>query len=170
MFVLGGARSGKSEMALRYTETHFKKTLFLATARVLDEEMMERVRLHRAARGPAWELLEEPVEIPRVLQLKCDRFDAVLIDCLTVWLSNVLIEKGEESVSHYEEALLAALSGRSQALVLVANEVGMGIVPESPLGRAFRDMAGRLNQRIAAMADRVVITVAGIPTFIKGAP
>ncbi|MFH1487343.1 MAG: bifunctional adenosylcobinamide kinase/adenosylcobinamide-phosphate guanylyltransferase [Pseudomonadota bacterium] len=170
VLVLGGARSGKSELALRYTEEHFESTLFLATARILDDEIMERVRLHRAARGPNWHLMEEPIEIPRVLKTECAGFHAVLVDCLTVWLSNIMIEKGEDNAGLYVDQLLDALSTRNQAVVLVSNEVGMGIVPESPLGRTFRDMAGSLNQKVAALADKVVFTVAGIPTFIKGAP
>ena len=167
VLVLGGARSGKSDVALKYAEEHFDSPLFLATARVLDEEMSERVRLHRAARGPHWHLLEEPLEMPDALKNRCERFDAVLIDCVTVWLGNVMIEKGEKQIGIYEDQLLEALSSRKQAIIIVSNEVGMGIVPESPMGRAFRDIAGRMNQKIAAMADKVILTVAGIPNFLK---
>jgi len=168
ILVLGGARSGKSSWALRYTETHYRSCFFLATAEVLDDEMAERVRLHKLSRGPEWNLVEEPLNIAHVLEQKCAGADAVLIDCLTVWLSNVLLKSGEESVPFFQEGLLRAFAKRKQSVIAVANEVGMGIVPEYPLGRKFRDFAGTLNQEIAAMADKVVFTMAGLPTYLKG--
>lgn len=167
VLVLGGARSGKSAWAQQYVEEHFESYLFLATARVLDEEMADRVRRHKASRGPHWQLIEEPVEIARTLSTDCGRVEAVLVDCLTVWLGNVLLEKGGKEVERYQDGLLDALKTGERSLILVSNEVGMGIVPESPLGREFRDHAGRLNQRIAALADKVVLMVAGLPLFLK---
>lgn len=167
ILVLGGARSGKSSWALRYTEEHYNSFLFLATAEVLDEEMAERVRLHKKSRGPRWKLVEEPLRISEVLETKCVGSDAVLIDCLTVWLSNVLLKIGEGHITSYKDKLLNTLSQRKQTIVIVANEVGTGIVPEHPLGRKFRDYAGELNQKIAALADKVVVTIAGLPVCIK---
>lgn len=168
LLVLGGARSGKSSWALRHVESHYSSYLFLATARVNDDEMAERVRLHRESRGTRWKLLEEPLEVPRTLRTGPGDAEAVLVDCLTVWMSNVLIEKGEAAVESYQDGLLEALSQRDRTIVIVSNEVGMGIVPETYLGRFFRDTAGRFNQRVAAMADRVVFMIAGLPMALKG--
>ena len=167
VLVLGGSRSGKSSWALRYAEEKYQPCIFVATAEVMDEEMAERVRLHKESRGPAWELIEEPLNIDNALETGCVHAEAVLIDCMTVWLSNVLLKKGREEVEVYQNRLLKALSRRGQAVIIVSNEVGSGIVPEHPLGREFRDLAGTLNQKLAAIADRVVLTVAGIPVNIK---
>ena len=170
VFVLGGARSGKSSWARKHAESRYDSYLFLATARILDEEMAERVRLHKASRGPQWQLIEEPLEIADVLRTGCNGVGTVLVDCLTVWMSNVLLEKGEEEVVRYQDDLLNALETRTGSVILVSNEVGMGVVPETPLGRGFRDHAGRLNQRVAAVADTVVFLVAGLPWHLKGNP
>jgi adenosylcobinamide kinase/adenosylcobinamide-phosphate guanylyltransferase len=168
VFVLGGARSGKSSWALRYTEERYESYLFLATAEVMDEEMAERVRLHQESRSAKWRLLEEPLKLAAALETKCAGVDAVLIDCLTVWLSNVLLKMGGEQVVQYEDQLLKSFSGRDQAIIVVANEVGTGVVPEYALGRKFRDLAGSLNQRIAGMADKVFYMIAGLPMCLKG--
>jgi adenosylcobinamide kinase/adenosylcobinamide-phosphate guanylyltransferase len=167
ILVLGGARSGKSSWALRYAEETYTSYLFLATAEVGDDEMAERVRLHQASRGPEWGLIEEPLDIAEALQSNIGDADIALIDCATIWLSNILLQKGREAVDAYEERLLKALSQRRQAVIIVSNEVGTGIVPEHPLGREFRDLAGILNQKLAALADKVIMTVAGIPIHIK---
>jgi adenosylcobinamide kinase / adenosylcobinamide-phosphate guanylyltransferase len=167
ILVLGGARSGKSSWALRYAEEQYRPCIFIATAEVMDEEMAERVRLHKESRGPSWKLIEEPLNIDNALKTECAHAEAVLIDCMTVWLSNVLLKMGKKEVSSYQKRLLEMLSQRRQAVIIVSNEVGSGIVPEHPLGREFRDLAGILNQKLAAIADRVVLTVAGIPVNIK---
>ncbi|MCF8061140.1 MAG: bifunctional adenosylcobinamide kinase/adenosylcobinamide-phosphate guanylyltransferase [Deltaproteobacteria bacterium] len=168
ILVLGGARSGKSSWALQYVERNYRSRLFLATAEVLDEEMEERVQLHREARGPEWTLVEEPLDLAGALQTRCSGADGVLVDCLTVWLSNVLIREGKAGARVYQERLLQALESRMRSTVLVSNEVGMGIVPEHPLARAFRDEAGALNQAVAEAADRVVLLAAGLPVWLKG--
>ncbi len=170
VLVLGGARSGKSSWALRYTREHYNSRIFLATAEVLDEEMAERVRLHRESRGPGWKVVEEPLKIAEALEIACEGADAVIIDCMTVWLSNVLLKMGEEHVAACQDQLMRAFSGRDSAIIVVANEVGTGIVPVHALGRKFRDLAGLLNQKIAAKADRVVLMVAGLPMCLKGTP
>lgn len=167
ILVLGGARSGKSSWALRYAEEAYKSYLFLATAEIRDDEMAERVRLHKASRGPEWRLVEEPLDIAQVLQEESSRADVVLIDCMTIWLSNILLQKGREAVGLYQDRLMEALTRKRGSVILVSNEVGTGIVPEHALGREFRDLAGMLNQKLAAMADKVVMTVAGIPLHIK---
>ena len=167
ILVMGGARSGKSSWALNYVQDRYETCLFIATAEVKDEEMAERVRRHQAARGPQWRLMEEPLLLGEALQTKCERVDAVLVDCLTVWLSNVLLKEGKTRVVAHEQRLIQAVSEMEQTVVMVSNEVGMGIVPEHPLGREFRDLAGFLNQEMAQLADKVVLTVAGLPQFIK---
>jgi adenosylcobinamide kinase/adenosylcobinamide-phosphate guanylyltransferase len=168
ILVLGGARSGKSAWALRYTEENYNSRLFIATAEVKDAEMEKRVRLHKEARGDKWKLVEEPLEIAQAIEAEWHGVEAVLVDCLTVWLSNVIIKKGEDEVAPYVDRLLDTLAQRKCSIISVANEVGTGVVPEHALGRKFRDFAGILNQRIAASADRVVFTVAGLPLCLKG--
>ncbi len=168
VLVTGGARSGKSTWALRYVERHYRSRLFLATARILDHEMAQRIRLHQEARGPEWRLVEEPLDLAGALEVSCNGADAVLVDCLTVWLSNVMLEKGDAGPAAYRKRLLEVLEPRSRSMVFVSNEVGMGIVPEHQLGRAFRDEAGALNQAMAEISDRVVFLVAGLPLWLKG--
>lgn len=167
VLVLGGARSGKSSWALRYVEKRYTSLTFLATAEVRDDEMAERIRRHRASRDSRWHVVEEPLDIDNILLAHRTPGGATLIDCLTVWLSNVLLKKGRDAVAAYQHRLLEALAQTEQAVVLVANEVGSGIVPEHPLGREFRDLAGILNQKVAELSDRVVLIVAGIPLYIK---
>ena len=167
VLVLGGARSGKSSWALDYVEKSYHSYMFLATAEVMDEEMADRVDLHRKARGPKWQLREEPLEIAEVLTSTGGDVEAILIDCMTIWLSNVLLKKGAEKVPAYRNALLEALVQSRQSVVIVSNEVGSGIVPERPLGRQYRDMAGSLNQKLAAAADQALLIVAGLPIFLK---
>ena len=170
VLILGGARSGKSAWAQRYTEENYQKYLFLATAQVFDEEMEERVKRHKDSRGPKWNLIEEPIEIAETLETKCDGLEAVLLDCLTVWQSNILLIKGEGEIVFYKDQLLNTLSTRKQAIIIVSNEVGSGIVPENRLGRKFRDYSGQINQEVAALADKVIFLVAGLPIYLKGAP
>jgi len=168
--VLGGARSGKSSWALEHVENSYNSYMFLATAEVMDEEMAHRVELHRKARGPKWQVREEPLEIAGVLEAGNEETEAVLIDCMTIWLSNVLLKKGAESVPTYQAAFIEALNRSAQSVIIVANEVGSGIVPEHPLGREYRDMAGTLNQKLASAADKVVLVVAGLPLQLKPSP
>jgi adenosyl cobinamide kinase/adenosyl cobinamide phosphate guanylyltransferase len=162
--VLGGARSGKS----RYAEGLIAKLpppwIYVATAEAGDAEMAERIAGHRARRGPNWRTIEATHDLERVLAA-CSA-EPVLVDCLTLWLSNLMLANGavEEEMTRVETALLSATAPK----VMVANEVGYGIVPDHPLGRRFRDLQGILNQRIAALADHVVLVVAGLPMALKG--
>ena len=161
--VLGGTRSGKS----RYAETLLgplpKPWLYIATAQAFDEEMRARIAEHRGRRGPEWETVEAPLDLPTAL-LRA-RHRPVLVDCLTLWLSNLIL--GERDLEAAAVALETALAQRSAPAVLVSNEVGLGIVPENALARRFRDAAGILHQRLAERAERVVFTVAGIPMVVK---
>jgi len=167
VLVLGGARSGKSRHAQALAEAAGPRRLFVATAQVLDEEMRERVERHRADRDASWRTLEEPLELPAVLRAPREPGEAVLVDCLTLWLSNLLV--AGRDVEAASDALVAAVPAGDVPLVLVSNEVGLGIVPDNALARRFRDAAGRLNQRLAAACDAADLVVAGIPLRIAGA-
>jgi len=160
--VLGGARSGKSRHAEALIERAGGGGLYLATAEIGDAEMAARVAAHRKRRGPQWTTIEEKLEIAARLE---EARRPVLVDCLTLWLSN-LMHAGRNPLAE-SEALLATLATMSAPAVLVANEVGLGIVPENALARAFRDHAGQLHQRVAAAADRVVLMAAGLPLVLK---
>jgi len=168
--VLGGARSGKSGFALNVANALDRKRWFVATARAGDGEMADRIRRHQAQRGPAWTTVEEPLRVAERIA-SIDGPDAViLVDCLTLWLSNLFMEHGEDqaAVEQAVAGLCAGLSRVRGAVILVSNELGQGIVPADALSRRFRDSAGWLNQRVAAQADQVVMAVAGIPMVLKG--
>lgn len=161
--ILGGARSGKSAHAEALIGGC--EAVYLATAQAFDAEMVERLRLHRERRGPNWTTVEEPLELVAALAAHCRPERPVLVDCLTLWLSNLMLagrDAGAEA-----KALAAALPGLAGPVVLVSNEVGLGIVPDNALARAFRDHAGRLHQDIAAVAQRVVFVAAGLPLVLK---
>lgn len=163
--VLGGARSGKSRYAEELIAKAGGRPVYIATAQALDDEMRRRVAAHRARRGDAWTTVEAPLELTHALAA-LDPGGAALVDCLTLWLSNVMLAKRD--LARDCDALVEALKGCAAPVAAVSNEVGSGIVPETPLGRAFRDAQGILNQRVAAIADRVVLMTAGLPLTIKG--
>lgn len=162
--VLGGARSGKSRYAEGLVAAAGGGT-YLATAEALDDEMRARIAGHRARRDPAWATLDEPIDLPGALA-RADAARPLLIDCLTLWLSNITL--AGRDVDADCEALIVALGLRAAPVVAVSNEVGLGIVPDNALARAFRDAQGTLNQRIAQRADRVVLMTAGLPLVLKG--
>ncbi|MCM3625850.1 bifunctional adenosylcobinamide kinase/adenosylcobinamide-phosphate guanylyltransferase [Paenibacillus glycanilyticus] len=191
ILITGGARSGKSSFAEKLAALLGEQGIYIATSRIWDEEMAERIALHKENRmqgGFRWVTIEEPLELAsrlRQLSAECseltnrgDKAPVVLVDCLTLWLTNVLMEAEErEKSTAVDEAqlwlnrqigeLTAAAADYAFPLVLVTNEVGDGIVPAYPLGRKFRDEAGRLNQRIAAVSDKVFLVTAGIPVELK---
>jgi adenosylcobinamide kinase/adenosylcobinamide-phosphate guanylyltransferase len=164
--VLGGARSGKSRYAEQLVEAAADSATYCATAAAGDAEMATRIAAHRARRGPFWRTVEEPLALAPVIAAEARCGCPLLIDCLTLWLSNAMLAGLQ--VDEESGALVAALRLAAGPVVLVANEVGMGLVPETPLGRAFRDAAGRLNQQVAAVADCVVFVAAGLPLVLKG--
>jgi adenosylcobinamide kinase/adenosylcobinamide-phosphate guanylyltransferase len=162
--VLGGARSGKSRYAESLMAALQPPWVYVATAEAGDAEMAERIAAHRERRGPNWRTIEALANLDRVLA--DHRSEPVLVECLTLWLSKLLLDDGalEDEMVRVEKSLLLATAPK----VLVSNEVGAGIVPEHPLGRRFRDLQGVLNQRMAALADRVVLMVAGLPLVVNG--
>jgi adenosylcobinamide kinase/adenosylcobinamide-phosphate guanylyltransferase len=164
--ILGGARSGKSRYAERLVEHAAKCGTYLATAEAGDAEMAERIAAHRARRGPFWRTVETPLALASAIAVHAEPERPILADCLTLWLSNLLLagKQADEAAG----ALCGALRRAAGTVVLVSNEVGMGLVPETLLGRTFRDAAGRLNQEVAALADRVVFVAAGLPLVLKG--
>lgn len=166
VLILGGARSGKSRRALAVTEAASSKRIYVATAEALDEEMQSRILQHKAERDDTWSTVEAPLDLVETLQRVNGGEEAILVDCLTLWLSNVMF--AERNVAVETKRLCAALKDMNARVCLVSNEVGMGLVPETPLGRAFRDEQGRLNQRVAETVDRVEFVAAGLPLVLKG--
>jgi adenosylcobinamide kinase/adenosylcobinamide-phosphate guanylyltransferase len=163
--VIGGARSGKSRFAESVVSAFGLPRVYIATARVYDDEMAERVTRHKLDRGPGWFTVEEPVHLAEAIHTRRSPERALLVECLTLWLTNLILE-GEDVEAH-TAALLDVLTAHGGPVVLVSNEVGWGIVPETELGRLFRDAQGRLNQRIAAIADQVTLIAAGLPLKLK---
>lgn len=165
-FILGGTRSGKSRYAEELSTMQNKQKIYLATAEARDAEMQERIAHHRNQRGDGWQTIEEPLDIAAIIADPQYSAGCILVDCLTLWLSN-LMEAGREIEAEFD-ALIGAVSASSAELVIVSNEVGLGIVPIEAGVRAYRDHAGRLHQQIAAASDRVVFMAAGLPMRLKG--
>lgn len=167
IFVLGGAASGKSNVALRLAGEHRPKA-FVATGQGLDDEMAVRIARHQATRSSDWETAEVPLELAFWFSQEGAPYRTILLDCVTLWLSN-LIGSGasEPAVTKRVTALLKAIRKTSARVVIVSNELGLGLVPAEPSARTFRDVAGRVNQQIAAAADEVYLVVSGIPLRVK---
>ncbi|GFE76292.1 bifunctional adenosylcobinamide kinase/adenosylcobinamide-phosphate guanylyltransferase [Novosphingobium sp. TCA1] len=163
--VLGGARSGKSRHAQALAEAVPGRLVYIATAQALDDEMEARIARHREDRGPRWSTLEAPLDLAEGIGKAAGEADAVLVDCLTLWLSNLML--GDIALQPRFDGLCRAIAVCPKPVVLVANEVGLGIVPDTPLGRRFRDEAGRLNQQVAATVKHAVFVAAGLPLVLK---
>ena len=162
----GGVRSGKSDFALRLARRLGPRRVFVATAQAFDDEMRLRIAEHRRTRGPDFETHEEPLALPATLRSLAG--DVVVVDCLTLWLSNLLLrDETSTAVLAAVDELVAVLRDRRRSVILVTNEVGMGIVPETPLGRRFRDLAGIAHQRLARVADDVYFAALGIMLRLK---
>lgn len=162
--VIGGARSGKSEYAESLIRRHDPPWYYIATAEALDTEMAARIAGHRGRRGSQWQTVEAPLELGAAIT-RIPEGAPVLVDCLTLWLSNQLLAGGDPDIER--ERLMEVLRMRNLACYVVTNEVGLGIVPDNAIARRFRDEAGRLNRLVAAIADQVIWMVAGIPVRVK---
>lgn len=164
--VLGGARSGKSRFAEELVVRSGLEPVYVATGQAFDREMRERIALHQARRPAPWRTVEAPLDLAGVIREEADASRALLVDCLTLWLTNLLLAEREIDIE--VEALLDALRAAPGRIILVSNEVGLSIVPENRLARRFRDEAGLLHQRIAAIAGDVHFVAAGLPLTLKG--
>jgi len=169
ILVTGGARSGKSGFAERLAESYPAQRGYVATAEARDGEMEARIARHRQRRGGEWQTIEEPLELADAIVQNQGRYGVLLVDCLTLWLSNLLFHLDGDSAAILSRvrALVEGFADLSTPLIIVTNEVGMGIVPEHPLSRAFRDLAGEANQIVAAGADEVYVSISGIPLRLK---
>lgn len=169
IYVTGGARSGKSGYAQQLAEQQSGELLYVAPAQVLDSEMAERVELHRQARGERWSLLEEPLWLSDRLAEETKGRSALMLDCVTIWLSNLFFHYDEkhEPILAEVDKLIAVAENLPTPFYLVSNELGSGIVPENKLARSFRDLAGTVNQKLAAAADEAWLVVSGLPLKLK---
>ena len=167
--ILGGARSGKSALAERLAADSGREAIYIATAQAHDDEMHERIGHHRARRPAYWRSVEEPLALAEALRQHAREDRCLLVDCLTLWLSNLLIDPQPSRFERERDALLDTLPALPGGLLLVSNEVGLGIVPMGALSRRFVDEAGRLHQSIATQCERVLFVTAGLPIALKGA-
>jgi adenosylcobinamide kinase/adenosylcobinamide-phosphate guanylyltransferase len=169
IFITGGVRSGKSQFAQELALKFPGPKAYLATAQALDKEMAERILRHKNSRPGDWQTLEEPIRVPEAITKNGNRFSLILLDCLTLWISNLMMAQWTEAKILTEaDRLLPACREAHSSLIIVGNEVGMGIVPDNPQARIFRDLSGLIHQKIAREADEVYFMVCGIPQKIKG--
>jgi adenosylcobinamide kinase/adenosylcobinamide-phosphate guanylyltransferase len=168
--ITGPARSGKTRLAVQWALTFPPPRTYLATAQNLDAEMDDRIRRHQEERGSAFRTLEESIGLGAGLKTIKETSSIIIVDCLTLWISNLLgaFGEGNPEVQGQIDRLLSVLSDLERPVILIGNEVGWGIVPDNPLARAFRDLTGRLHQEIARIAGQVILMVAGIPLIVKG--
>jgi adenosylcobinamide kinase/adenosylcobinamide-phosphate guanylyltransferase len=167
ILITGGARSGKSSYAEQRARALGPRRLYIATAEAKDEEMRQRIEEHKRRRSNEWVTIEEPIELAETLLAQRGQTDCALVDCLTLWISNLLLQYDRRFAEEKVGQLLETASRLNCHLVFVTNEVGLGIVPDNPLARQFRDLSGWANQRVAAAANEVVLVVAGIPMIVK---
>jgi adenosylcobinamide kinase / adenosylcobinamide-phosphate guanylyltransferase len=169
-FITGGARSGKSFFAQELARKIIGPKAFLATAQALDHEMTARIQRHKKSRPKSWQTLEEPIRVADVIQARGDDFQLILLDCLTLWISNLMMAGFNERKILREADRLIQVSHQAKcSLILVGNEVGLGIVPDNPSARVFRDVNGIIQQKLAREADEVYYLVSGLPQKLKGA-
>jgi adenosylcobinamide kinase/adenosylcobinamide-phosphate guanylyltransferase len=165
LLVLGGARSGKSRYAQMRAEALDLKPIYIASAQAFDDEMQDRIARHRADRDARWDTIEAPIELARAISVYSTSDTVLLIDCLTLWTANLIL--GDHDIPAATDALTRSIGHAKGPLILVANEVGYGIVPDNALARRFRDEAGIINQRVAAVVDEVQLIAAGLPLTLK---
>jgi adenosylcobinamide kinase/adenosylcobinamide-phosphate guanylyltransferase len=170
LFIIGGCRSGKSTYAMQTAEKMpAEQKIFIATCVPQDDEMKQRVARHQKERSQNWVTVEAPLDLPKAIRQNSRRGTVILVDCLTLWVSNLLMETGDENnIEDTTSQLIEALEKAAGSIVLVSNEVGTGIVPENKLARQYRDIIGLVNQAVAKTAGKVIWMVAGIPVTVKG--
>jgi len=169
LFVTGGCRSGKSKFALNFADRRFERKIFVATCQARDREMRRRIKEHQKMRGSDWQTIEVPTALSEAVASHSSYADVILIDCLTLWVSSLLAEGASEAeILACADALTQVIDEARCSVILVSNEVGTGIVPENGLARRFRDVAGLVNQKVAACVNSVVWMVSGIAVPIKG--
>jgi len=169
ILITGGARSGKSLFGEQLAEGLGDPRAYIATGEAGDREMGERIERHRLRRGPSWQTIEEPCDLTGTIRRNDHLFKVMLVDCITLWLTNLLLKNDDpQKVIGEVKSLAMSFSSLNTPLILVSNEVGMGIVPENRLARTFRDIAGEANQLLAKAADEVHVTVSGLPLKLKG--
>ena len=177
IFITGGRRSGKSSYALELAESIGEKRLYIATAEMLDSEMKERAITHKKERGDSWDTVEEPIALVNILE-QSKKYDVILIDCLTLWLCNIMHsgdpdnepdnEIDNETIMKHIRSLADSCAGSDIKIIAVTNEIGLGVTPDNALSRRFADLAGLMNQLMAAKADKAIMVVSGIVLTIKG--
>ena len=167
ILITGGTRSGKSRYAEQRVREMGSRSVYVATAEANDQEIAQRIAEHRKRRGNQWRTIEEPLELTQTLLAERGKTDCALVDCLTLWISNLLLRHDEKYASEKVDELIEKLPQLNFHLVLVTNEVGSGIVPDNALARRFRDLAGWTNQRMAQAANEVILMVAGVPMIAK---
>jgi adenosylcobinamide kinase/adenosylcobinamide-phosphate guanylyltransferase len=166
--ILGGARSGKSRLAEQHAKDSGLELVYVATAQMRDEEMQQRIAHHQAHRPAHWQVIEAGHNLAQVLQQQAGEGRCVLVDCLTLWLTQLLCDLSEAELRREVDALLSVLPTLPGNIILVSNETNMGIVPLGELSRRYCDEAGRLHQQAGALCERVILTVAGLPLIVKG--
>lgn len=167
IFISGGVRSGKSDFALKIAKQLKKKVIYLATAQGLDKEMSQRIKRHKVSRPPSWKTIEESKDLTGVIEENRKFAGTIIIDCITLWLNNIIPEKSDEAILKEMEVLLTSMHKARAKFMIVSNEVGLGIVPASRLGRRFRDLAGKVNQLIAEKADEFYFMISGVKVKLK---
>ena len=170
IFITGGARSGKSQFAQKLADSIEGRKVFLATAGALDEEMKYRIAVHKKERPSGWDTMEETKHLSKALMTCKGKFDVILIDCLTLWVSNLLANDTVDEAQILEDVkhFISSCRAIQGTVIVVTNEVGLGIVPANKLARMFRDVSGKVNQEIAAVSDDVYLVIAGVPLRLKG--
>lgn len=168
VFISGGARSGKSQYAVRLAKSNYRQVLFIATACASDKEMQLRIKLHKKDRPCDWKTIEEPKNIVSLVKDISKKVDLVIIDCLTLFISNLMLDnRSDVFIERQLNSLLKTLKRSQFDSILISGEVGLGVVPDNHLARRFRDLAGRVNQNVASMSDEAYFIIAGLPLKIK---
>jgi len=166
--ILGGIRSGKSLMAEQMAIDSQRQVVYIATAKAVDEEMERRIKLHRDRRPGGWVNLEEPIQLAQTLQSRAERQNCLLVDCLSLWITNLLVSEDSELLNAEVNALMRFLPGCPGDIIFVSSESNMGVVPAGELSRQYCDVIGLLHQDIAALSDRVILSIAGLSQVLKG--